>query len=91
MMIDSLPPLEDRQPCAAYRHLLDDLVAEEMDTAPLARVVAHVAHCTDCHFAVEQARTYRRTMQRVGAGLRAPASLRDRVVALLRESRGPHP
>ena len=90
-MIDSLPALDDTVSCAAYRRVLDDIVADEVDAADLARAEAHLARCADCRFAFAQARAYRRMMRRVGQGVRAPGALRNRAVDLSREPRDPTP
>jgi len=91
MTKDSLPPMDDSWTCAAYRRVLDDVVADEVDAVTLARFEAHLAVCPECRFALAQARTYRRLMRRVGTGMRAPSSLRDRAVELMRTPRGPQP
>lgn len=91
MAIDS-PLLSDHTlPCAEYRRVLDDVVADEVDAVSLVRAEAHMARCEDCRFALAQARSYRRMMRRVGQGARAPSSLRDRAVALIRGPRRPQP
>jgi predicted anti-sigma-YlaC factor YlaD len=82
-MIDSLPLMDAEASCAAYRRVLDDIVADEVAGAALAQTEAHLARCAVCRFALAQARTYRRMMRRVGQGMRAPNSLRDRVLGLL--------
>lgn len=91
MTIDPLPPMADNPSCDAYLSVLDDVVADEVDTVTLARFESHLAGCPNCRFALAQARTYRRLMRRVGAGMRAPSSLRERAVDLLRAPRGPQP
>lgn len=91
MTTDSLPTLDDKLSCETYRRVLDDLVADEVDAVSLARAEAHLARCEDCRFALAQARSYRRMMRRVGQGMRAPGSLRDRAVDLMRKPRGPQP
>jgi hypothetical protein len=91
MTIDSPLPQDHAQSCAEYRRVLDDVVAEEVDAALLVRAEAHMARCEDCRFRLAQARSYRRMMRRVGQGVRAPSSLRDRAVALIRGPRKPQP
>lgn len=88
-MTDSAPSLDDIVSCATYRRVLDDIVADEVDAVVLAQAEAHLARCADCRFALAQARTYRRVMRRVGQGVRAPSSLRERAVDLSRAPRGP--
>ncbi len=93
-MLDRSPQHEASGDCAAIRALIDDVVADEADTVSVARVEAHAARCAACRFALAHARAYRRAMRRVGRNERAPATLRDRALGLLhetRESRGPRP
>jgi len=90
MMKGTLPLADGGADCAAIHLALDDVVAGEADALTLARVEAHVANCPRCRFAQAQARAYRRAMRRVAQTERAPSTLRDRALELVRESRGPH-
>lgn len=90
-MQDTLPLNDPGADCAAIRALVDDVVAQEADAVTVARVEAHTARCASCRFAMAAARAYRRAMRRVGASERAPQGLRDRVLGLLHETRGPRP
>ncbi len=65
------------------------MVADEADAVSVARVEAHAARCAGCRFALAQARAYRRALRRAGRNERAPASLRERAVSLLHETRDP--
>lgn len=85
----SFPLHDDAASCAAYRPVLDDLVAGEVDAVTQARVEAHLATCAACRFALAQARAYRRMTLRAGHGERASPALRDRALELMRDVRNP--
>lgn len=86
-MQDSHSPHSDGAGCAAYRPLLDDVVAEEVDAVTVARVEAHLSRCADCRRALASARAYRRAMRRVGVAERASDALRGRAVQIAHDTR----
>jgi hypothetical protein len=87
-MQDTRPPTDPVSPCAAFAAMLEDVVSAQTDALSLARAEAHAAECPPCRVALTAARVYRRTMLRVGAAVRASATLRDRAFGVLREVRG---
>ncbi|WKW13081.1 zf-HC2 domain-containing protein [Pseudogemmatithrix spongiicola] len=88
-MQDTLPPTDPTADCTAIRAHVDDVVAQEADAVTVARVEAHAARCAACRHVMAAARAYRRAMRRVGASERAPATLRERAITLMHETRDP--
>jgi predicted anti-sigma-YlaC factor YlaD len=86
-MNDSHLPDHDASPCSAFRLLLDDLVADEVDAVTSARAEAHSATCAACRLALATARAYRRRMRRAGEDTPAPATLKSRAAALAQQAR----
>lgn len=85
----SAPLIDDAShPCDALRDALEAVADDAADAFTRARFAEHAAGCGRCRAAFEGALAYRRAMRRVGAGPRAPSSLRDAVAQLQREGRG---
>jgi len=74
--------------CTAWHDAIAALADGELGSLCAARTEAHLAGCAHCARRVAEARAYKRVLRRVGESERAPAELRDTVMAALRGARG---
>lgn len=74
--------------CSAFLDALDAVVDGEVGSLCEARAEAHAAVCPSCARRFAAARAYKRVLRRAGESARAPAELRDAVMASLRGVRG---
>lgn len=74
--------------CVAFLDSLDAVVDGEVGSLCTARAEAHAARCPSCARRLAGARAYKRVLRRAGESERAPAELRDAVMASLRGVRG---
>jgi mycothiol system anti-sigma-R factor len=74
--------------CAAFLDALPAVVDGEVGSLCAARAEAHAARCPSCARRFAGARAYKRVLRRAGESERAPAELRDAVMASLRGVRG---
>lgn len=84
-------PISHAQPdalCAAFLDSLHAVVDGEVGSLCEARAEAHAARCPSCARRFAGARAYKRVLHRAGQSERAPAELRDAVMASLRGVRG---
>ena len=78
-------PLQFSAPdCTSWHQALDLLVDAEAGSLCAARATAHGADCPSCAQRMAAARAYQRAVRRAGDSERAPAALREAVLASLR-------
>ncbi len=81
-------PAPTEPACASFLAALDAALDGEADQLSVARTEAHAAQCPPCAARLREARRYRARLRQLGEREQAPASLRERVQALLRGMRG---
>lgn len=74
--------------CASFLDVLSAVMDGEVGSLCAARAEAHAAGCPSCARRFAAARAYKRVLRRAGESERAPAELRDAVMASLRGVRG---
>jgi anti-sigma factor RsiW len=67
--------------CAEAQELITALLDDELDEAGRRPLEMHLQDCADCRVALTQERFLKRQIRAAGDSLRAPASLRDRILA----------
>lgn len=81
-------PRPDPSDCSLFHAALDAVVDGEADTLRVARTEAHAQACAPCARRLAAARAYKRRLRQAGEGERAPAELRDAVLAAMRGMHG---
>lgn len=80
-------PAPEAGPCAEWEALLNGYLDGELDAAHVMDVERHLAHCPACATALARMTQVRRVLAQDEVRWRAPAALRDSVLAVLERER----